>query len=155
MACSFFLGAKISKDNLTFTLKNSGNLILVSCEYGILLCEVNAINDEAGGKRHDHPRKHSVTTQRFHWMIKVFSFPSERCKELRSRLLLQREGSRLPWWGSILKNSIPTPHLAPITALFNLCWQLKFRGGFVSLVVDVSSTLDSKGGASTEISAQE
>lgn len=49
----------------------------------------------------------------------------------------------------------PTPHLAPITALFNLCWQLKFRGGFVSLVVDVSSTLDPKGGTSTEMSAQE
>lgn len=48
----------------------------------------------------------------------------------------------------------PSPHLAPITALFNFCWQLKFRGCLVCLVVDVSSTLYTKGEANTGTGAQ-
>ena len=47
----FFLGAKISKNNFIFTLKDSGILILLNSEYCILLCEVNTINDQARRKK--------------------------------------------------------------------------------------------------------
>lgn len=44
---ALLLGAKISKDNFTFTPNYTGILILLNSEYWILLCEVNTINDRA------------------------------------------------------------------------------------------------------------
>lgn len=143
------------KENFTFTPKYSGILILLNPEYLILLYEANTSDDQAQKNRTwSIWKKPTLRDTFFTGLLRLFLF-KWKMQTVGERGLFSREKGAAILVRPVLKNSIPEPHLAPITTLFNLCWQLKFKGCFVSLVVDVSSTLDSKGGASVEINAQE